>query len=54
LYTNDYTGEKVWEKPTLPAPPVGWTVHAHDENGEYYHNITTGETLWEHPHDELP
>ena len=54
LYMNDHTGEKVWEKPTLSAPPAGWTVHAHDQNGEYYHNKATGETLWEHPHGVLP
>ena len=52
-YTNEHTGAMVWEKPALPAPPAGWTVHPHAENVLYYHNESTGATLWEHPHDVM-
>ena len=52
FYTNVHTGEKVWEKPTLPAPPAGWSVHAHGDGGEHYfqHNAGGGATQWHHPH----
>ena len=51
LYTNEHTGEKVWEKPTLPAPPAGWLVCPNAEHGQYYKNIATSEQSWVHPHD---
>jgi hypothetical protein len=52
-YTNAHTGEMVWEKPTLPAPPAGWTVHPHDDGGQFYHNASTSVTTWDHPDDVL-
>ena len=51
FFQNEYAGTTSWKKPTLPAPPAGWTVHPHAERTQYYHNASTGATLWIHPND---
>ena len=54
-YNNDHTGETTFTKPTLPAAPEGWSVHAHGDDGEYYfENDADGELQWHHPHDPNP
>jgi hypothetical protein len=49
---NDHTEEMTWEKPTLPAPPSGWAVSTDPNGYVYYENVSTGETHWDHPHDQ--
>ena len=53
-YSNKHTRETTNTKPTLPAPPTGWKVCAHEERGHYFHNTSTNATQWHHPHDEAP
>jgi hypothetical protein len=33
-------------------PPAGWTAHSDDEGYTYFHNTTTGATVWERPEEE--
>ena len=57
FYQNEHTGVSTYDKPTLPAPPEGWSVHAHeDEDGVHYFQHDAGgcETQWHHPFDEDP
>jgi hypothetical protein len=53
-FNNDYTGETTYEKPMFPAPPEGWSVHAHGDGGAHYfqHDASGGGTQWHHPHDD--
>ena len=53
-FNNDYTGETTYEKPMFPAPPEGWSVHAHGDEGHHYfqHDASGGGTQWHHPHDD--
>ena len=55
-FNNDYTGETTYEKPMFPAPPEGWSVHAHGDEGHHYfqHDASGGGTQWHHPHDDDP
>ena len=49
-------GDTVWERPSLPAPPEGWSVAAQEDGDESHHvwtNIETGEEKKEHPLGEL-
>ena len=43
--------DSVWEKPTLPAPPEGWSVAAHEDDVLkcVWTNNETGETSFLHP-----
>jgi hypothetical protein len=45
----------VWEQPTLPAEPEGWSVAAEedDESKFVWTNLETGEEKKEHPEGEL-
>ena len=54
-YTNEFTGDPVWEQPTLPAEPEGWSVAAEedDESKFVWTNLETGEEKKEHPEGEL-
>ena len=40
----------------FPAPPEGWSVHAHGDGGDHYFQHDAGgcETQWHHPFDEDP
>ena len=55
-FNNDYTGETTYDKPMFPAPPEGWSVHAHGDAGEHYfqHDAEGGGTQWHHPFDDVP
>ena len=56
FYNNDHTGETTFTKPMFPAPPEGWSVFAHGDDGECYfqQNAADGRTQWHHPHDDDP
>ena len=53
-YHNDHTQHTQWEKPTLPAPPEGWSVHPHGDTLKHYwqHDAAGGATQWHHPGDD--
>jgi hypothetical protein len=55
-YQNEHSGVSTYDKPTLPAPPKGWSVHAHGDEGHHYfqHDSSGGGTQWHHPHDDDP
>jgi len=55
-FNNDYTGATTYAKPMFPAPPEGWSVHAHGDGGDHYFQHDAGgcETQWHHPFDEDP
>ena len=50
-FQNDHTNTTTWEKPALPAPPAGWKVRPHAEQGQYYIHIASNKTQFQHPHD---
>jgi hypothetical protein len=50
-YSNTYTDETTNIKPTLPAPPRGWELRAHEEHGHYFYHPATNISQWHHPHD---
>ena len=56
-YSNDHTRETTYDKPVLPAPPEGWSVHKSrsGKHGTHFwqHDAGDGETQWHHPFDDL-
>ena len=54
LYQNLHnTTETVWERPVLPAVPVGWASALDPATGApYYVCVATSKTHWDHPEDQ--
>ena len=53
-YTNNHTSATQWERPTLPAPPEGWSVHEHGDSQYWQRAVGGGASQWHHPHDAAP
>jgi hypothetical protein len=51
FYHNEYTDEKTWAKPSLPAAPVGWSVYEDDQGAVHYKSVATGVVQSQHPLD---
>jgi len=47
--------EMLWiAEEAFHAPlPMGWTEHTNDQGNTYFHNLATGQSVWQHPMDDL-